>query len=168
MFQLNAVGNLPLHSTFFSAAADAKHQIPQAIDIRYLVLPLDTTFPSSVHCREAANTSRRLLCMAHQSFTELSKAAFILLYRVIVRPHPGYAIRPGTESRHKQTGEDPTPCNMASERKGFAHSTSSRWNIDASKLAFKIPKGEADLNPFDFLLRPPRAAQKGHAYRLLQ
>ncbi len=32
--------------------------------------------------------------------------------------------------------------------------------------AFKIFKGEVDLNPSDF--RPPRAGLRGHTYRLLQ
>ncbi len=35
-------------------------------------------------------------------------------------------------------------------------------------LAFKIFKGEVDLNPSEFFLRPPRAGLRGHAYRLLQ
>ncbi len=35
-------------------------------------------------------------------------------------------------------------------------------------LAFKIFKGEVDLNPSEFILRPPRAGLRGHTYRLLQ
>ncbi len=35
-------------------------------------------------------------------------------------------------------------------------------------LAFKIFKGEVDLNPSAFLVRPPRAGLRGHTYRLLQ
>ncbi len=35
-------------------------------------------------------------------------------------------------------------------------------------LAFKIFKGEVDLNPSEFFLRPPRAGLRGHTYRLLQ
>ncbi len=35
-------------------------------------------------------------------------------------------------------------------------------------LAFKMFKGEADLNPSDFFLRPARAGLRGHTYRLLQ
>ncbi len=35
-------------------------------------------------------------------------------------------------------------------------------------LAFKIFKGEGDLNPSEFFLRPPRAGLRGHTYRLLQ
>ncbi len=35
-------------------------------------------------------------------------------------------------------------------------------------LAFKIFRGEVDLNPSEFFLRPPRAGQRWHTYRLLQ
>ncbi len=35
-------------------------------------------------------------------------------------------------------------------------------------LAFKIFKGEVDLNPSEFCLRPPRVGVLGHTYRLLQ
>ncbi len=35
-------------------------------------------------------------------------------------------------------------------------------------LAFKISKGEVDINPSDFILRPPWAGLRGHTYRLLQ
>ncbi len=35
-------------------------------------------------------------------------------------------------------------------------------------LAFKIFKGELDLNPPEFFLRPLRAGLRGHTYRLLQ
>ncbi len=34
--------------------------------------------------------------------------------------------------------------------------------------AFKIFKGEVDLNPSEFFLRPHRAGLRGHTYRLLQ
>ncbi len=35
-------------------------------------------------------------------------------------------------------------------------------------LVSKIFKGEVDLNPAEFFLRPPRAGERGHTYRLLQ
>ncbi len=35
-------------------------------------------------------------------------------------------------------------------------------------LAFKIFKGEVDLNPSEFFLRLPRVGLRGHTYRLLQ
>ncbi len=69
------VGNLTPLSPSFSAA-DTDHRIPQVTD--------DTTFTTSAHCREAANTARRLLFMVRRSFCELSKTAFIPLYCAIV------------------------------------------------------------------------------------
>ncbi len=35
-------------------------------------------------------------------------------------------------------------------------------------LVFKIFKGEVDLNPSEFFLRPTRAGLRGHTYRSLQ
>ncbi len=35
-------------------------------------------------------------------------------------------------------------------------------------LAFTIFKGEVDLNPSEFFLRPPQAGLRGHTYRFLQ
>ncbi len=35
-------------------------------------------------------------------------------------------------------------------------------------LPFNIFKGEVDLNPSEFFLRPPRAGLRGHTYRFLQ
>ncbi len=35
-------------------------------------------------------------------------------------------------------------------------------------MAFNVFKGEIDLNPSEFFLRPPRAGLRGHTYRLLQ
>ncbi len=46
------VRNLRPLSTSFSAA-DTDHRIPQVIGARDLGVPLDTTFTTSVHCREA-------------------------------------------------------------------------------------------------------------------
>ncbi len=75
----HTVGNLPPLCPSFSAA-DTDHRIPQVTDIRDLGVPLGTTFTASVHCREAANTARRLLFMVRRSFSELSKTAFTPLY----------------------------------------------------------------------------------------
>ncbi len=44
------------------------------------VIQIDTAFASSVHCRDAANTARRLLFMVWYSFSDLSRAFFTLLY----------------------------------------------------------------------------------------
>ncbi len=54
-------------------------------------------------------------------------------------------------------------------RKGLASSNSSRRRLSAALiLAFNIFKGEVDLNPFHFFLRPPRDSLRGHTYRLVQ
>ncbi len=86
------VGNLllPLSPSF--STTNANHQILQVTCVRGLGAPLDTTFASSVHCRVAADRAKRSLFMARRSFCELSKIAFILLYCVIVRPNPEYAM----------------------------------------------------------------------------
>ncbi len=58
-------------------------------------------------------------------------------------------------------------CHM---RKGFTHSTSSRWNTGASELilVFIIFKVEVNLSPSVFFIRPPRPRLRGHTYRLLK
>ncbi len=73
-------------------SSENSNQIPLVIDARDLGVPLDTTFTASNHCREAANTARRLLSMVRRSFCELSKTAFIRLYCAIVRPHLEHAM----------------------------------------------------------------------------
>ncbi len=78
------VGNLPLLSPSFSVA-ETDHHIPHVTDVRDLGVPLDTTFATSAHCIEAANTARRLLFLVRRSFCELSKTAFAPLYSALVR-----------------------------------------------------------------------------------
>ncbi len=80
------VGNHPPLLPSFSAT-DANHKIPTVTYPRDLGVPRDTTFTSSVRCRQAANTARR-------SSSELSKTAFIHLYFNVVQPHLDYAIKP--------------------------------------------------------------------------
>ncbi len=86
-----AVGNPPPLSPSFSVA-DTDHRIPQVADVRDQGVPLDTTFTASAHCREAANTARRLLFKVRRSFCELSKTAFTPLYCALVQPHLEYAM----------------------------------------------------------------------------
>ncbi len=83
--------NLPPLSPFFSTAG-ANHRIPQVTEVLDKGVPLDTTFTSSVYCRGAANTVRPLLFMVRRSFCELSKTAFIPLYRAIMQPRLEYAM----------------------------------------------------------------------------
>ncbi len=123
------------------------------------------------HCWEAANTARRLLFMVRRSFCELSKAPFTPLYCALVRPHlrtgvnqlervQRLAIRLVRGLRHVPYEERLRQLNLFSlERR--------RLRADLI-LAFKIFKGEVDLNPSEFFLRPPRAGLRGHTSRLLQ
>ncbi len=85
------VGNLPPLSPSFSTA-DTDHRIPQVTDVRDLGVPLNTTFTTSAHCIEAANTARRLLFVVQRSFCELSKTALTPLYCAKVRPHLEYTM----------------------------------------------------------------------------
>ncbi len=85
------VGNLPpLSPSFF--AADTDHRILQAIDVRNIGVPLDTTFTALAHCIGAVNIARRLLFLVRRSFCELSKTAFTPLYCALARPHIEYAM----------------------------------------------------------------------------
>ncbi len=51
-------------------------------------------------------------------------------------------------------------------RKGFANSTFSHLNADASEITFKNFKGEVDLSPPDFFLHPPRARLREHSWTI--
>ncbi len=84
-FSCLTVGNLPPLFPSFSAA-DTDRQLPQDTDVQDLKVPLDTAFTSSVHYREAANTTRRLL------LPKLSSSKFTPLLCTIVRPHLEYAM----------------------------------------------------------------------------
>ncbi len=69
--------------------------------------------------------------MVHRSFSELSKAAFTLLYYSIVRTHLEFAmVENSLDIKATWRGFNAT-CLM---RKGFANSTSSHWNADVSEL----------------------------------
>ncbi len=65
--------------------------IPQVTDIRDQGLHLETPFAASTHCREVANTARRLLFMVRRYFSELSKKLIMPLDCAKVRPHLDYA-----------------------------------------------------------------------------
>ncbi len=75
---------------------DTDHRIPQVTDVRDLGVTLDTTFTTSAHCLEAANTARHLLFMVLRSFCELSKTAFTPLYCALVRSHLENAMEANT------------------------------------------------------------------------
>ncbi len=69
---LLTVGNLPPLSPSFSAQTPTT-KFPRLPTSENCGFSLDSTFTSSVHCREAANTARQLLFMVRRSFCELSK-----------------------------------------------------------------------------------------------
>ncbi len=79
------IGNLPPLSPSFSAA-DANHLISNVTGASGLGVPLETTFTSSVHCREAANTAGRLRFMVRSSFCEFSKYSVIVLCHCAITP----------------------------------------------------------------------------------
>ncbi len=86
------VGTLPPPFLDFFSAADANHQIRAVTNVRDLGIPLDTNLTSTVHCREAADTARRLLFVVLRSVSGLSMSAFIPLCCAILRPYLEYAI----------------------------------------------------------------------------
>ncbi len=113
----------------------------------------------------AAKTARR------RSFCELSKIAFIPLYRAIVRPHLEYAMEANALTlkadinqlervqclRHVPYEERLRQLNLFSlERR--------RLRVDLI-LVFENFKSDVDLNPPDFFLRPPRAGLRGYTAR---
>ncbi len=175
------VGNLPPISPSFSAE-DTDHRIPQVTDVRDLGVPLDTTFTASTHCIEAVNTARRLLFLVRRSFFELSKTAFTPLYCALVRPHLEYAMEANAPTLRADINQLQRIQRLATRLvRGFRHvpyeERLCKFNLFSLErrrlradliLAFKIFKGEVDLNPSEFFLRPPRAGLRGHTYRLLQ
>ncbi len=79
----------------FSVFLRGRHRLPNSPGHRRprsRGFPFDTTFNASSHCREAANTARRLLLLVRRSISELSKTAFTPLYCALVRPHQEYAM----------------------------------------------------------------------------
>ncbi len=142
-------------------------------DVRALGVSLDMTVASSMHCREAALTARRLLFMIHRSFSDLSKAAFIPLYRVIVRQHLEYAMEINFRSLKADINQlERVQCLATRLGTGLRHvlyeERLRQLNRADFILAFKIFKGRFDLSRSDFLLCTPRAGLRGLTYRLLQ
>ncbi len=154
--------------------ADASQRIPQATDVRDLGVPLDTTFTSSVHYREAADTERRLLFMVRRSFCELSKAAFLPLDCAIVRPYLEYAMEANAPTLRADINQLERVQRLATRLvRGLRHMPFEErlrqlklFSLERRRLradlilAFKTIKGEVDLSPSDFFLRPPRAGAK--------
>ncbi len=140
------------------------------------------TFTASAHCKEAANTARRLLFMVRRSFSELSKTAFTPLYCALMRPHLEYAMEANAPTLRADINQLERVQRLATRLvRGLRHVPHEErlrqlnlFSLERRRLrtdliqAFKIFKGEVDLNPSEFFLRPPRAGLRGHAYRLLQ
>ncbi len=140
------------------------------------------TFTASAQCREAANTARRLLFMVRRSFCEPSKTAFIPLYCAILRPHLEYAMEANAPTLRADINQLERNQRLATRLVRGLRYEPYKGNLRQLNLfslerrclradlilAFKIFKGEVDLNPSEFFLRPNRAGLRGHTYRLLQ
>ncbi len=141
------------------------HQIPQVTDVRDLGVPLNTTFSTSAHCREAANTTRRLLFMVLKSFCKLSKTAFIPLYGTLVQPHLEYAMEANAPTLRTAINQREMVQRLAKRLvrgRQFNLFSLERRRLRADLiLAFEIFNGEVDLNPSDFFLRPPEPGYEG-------
>ncbi len=175
------VGNLLLLPPSLSAT-DANHQIPQVKDVRDPGIPPDRTFISSVHCREAANTMRRLPSMVRWSFMDFSKAAFFPLFCAIVRPHLEYAMDANAQTLRADSNHlKRIQCLTTGSVRGLRHvpdeerlrqlnlfSLERRHLRSYLILAFNISKGKVGLSKSDLFLRPPQTGLRGHTYRLLQ
>ncbi len=163
------------------SAADTDHRIPQVTDVRDLGVPIDTTFAASAHCREAANTVRRLLFMVQRSFCKLSKTTFIP-YCALVRQHLEYSMEANAPTMRADINllerAQPFATRLVRGLRQVPYGARLRqlnlFSLERRRLrtdlilAFKIFKGEVDLNLTDFFLRPPRAGLRGHTHRLLQ
>ncbi len=120
--------------------------------------------------------------MVRRSFCELSKTAFTPLYCALVRPHLKYAMEANAPTLRADITQLERVQRLATRLvRGHSHVPYEErlrqlnlFSLERRRLradlilAFKIFKGEVDLNPSAFFLRPPRAGLRGHAYRLLQ
>ncbi len=162
------VENLPPLSPSFSAA-DADHRIPQATDVRDLGVPLDTTFTASAHCREAANTARRLLFMVRRSFSELSKPALTPLYCALVRLHLEYAMEANAPTLRADINQLERAQHHATRLvRGLRHVPYEERLRQLNLFSLERRRLRADLvidlNPSEFFPRPPQAGLRGHTY----
>ncbi len=108
----------------------------------------------------------------------ITKTAFIPVYCAIVRPHLEYAMEANAPTLRTNINQLERVQRLV---RGLHHvpykerlrqlnffSLERRRLRDDIVLAFKIFKGEVNLNPSDFFIRPPRAGQRGDTCRLLQ
>ncbi len=109
--------------------------------------------------------------MVRRFFCELSKTAFTPLYCVLVRPHLEYAMEANAPTLRADTNQLERIQRLATRLvSGLRHVPYEErlrqlnlFSLERRRLradlilAFKIFKGEVDLNPSEFFLRPPRA-----------
>ncbi len=119
--------------------------------------------------------------LVQRSFRELSKTTLTPLYYALVRPHLGYAMEANAPTLMADINQLERVQRLATRLvTGLRHvpyeDRLRQLNLFSLKrrrlradliLACKIFKGEVDLNPSEFYLRPPRAGLRGHTYRLL-
>ncbi len=120
--------------------------------------------------------------MVHRPFSDLSKAAFITVCCAIVWPHLEYAMEANTPTLGVDINQlEWVQCLATQLVRGLRlvlyeerlrqlnlFSLEYRHFWAGLILAFKIFKGEIDLSPSDFVLRPLQTGLWGHIYRLLQ
>ncbi len=113
---------------------------------------------------------------------ELSKAAFTPLYCALARPHQEDAMEANAPTLRANINQLERIQRLATRLvRGRRHvpyeerlrqlnlfSLERRHLWADLILAFKIFKGEVNLNPSEYVLRLPRAGLRGHTYRLLQ
>ncbi len=143
--------------------------------------PFDSVFTSSVHCRQTANSARRLLFMVRRSFSDISKAAFISLYYALVLPHLENAMEanssnPRADINQLQRIQRLAACLVRCLRHVSYEERLHQFNSFSLErrrlradliLAVKIFK-EVDINPSYFFLHPLLAGLRGYTRRLLQ
>ncbi len=108
-----------------------------------------------------------------------SKAAFIPLYCAIVRPQLEFAMEATSATLRADINQQKVERLATRLMDGFHHVpyeerlrqlnlfSLERRRLQADlTLACKICKGEVDLSPSDFFLRPPRAGLRGQTHRL--
>ncbi len=113
--------------------------------------------------------------MVRRSFCELSKTAFTPLYCALVRPHlecemeaNGPTLRADINQLERVQrlatrlvrGLRHVPYEKRLRQLNFFSLKRRRLRADLV-LAFKIFKGEVDLNPSEFFLRPPEPVYEG-------
>ncbi len=118
--------------------------------------------------------------MVLRSFCELSKTGFIPLYCAIVRQHLEHAMEANAPKLRADINQLERFQRLATQLvRGLRHVPYEErlrqlnlFSLERRRLradlilAFTIFKGEVDLNPSEFFLRPPKAGLREHTHRL--